>query len=46
MRYLQLVPGDQSLLARKFAEDYNFEGAFFQWFYSLPELDAQSLKRH
>lgn len=43
-RYLQLVPDDDRLPALKFQKDYNFDDAFFQWFYALRDLDAEGRK--
>jgi len=44
-RYLQIVPEDDRLRPLKFMKSYDFDDAFFQWFYALRDLDAESRAR-
>ena len=45
-RYLKLEPDDDRLKALSFAKTYNFDDAFYRWFYSLPDLDARDKEVH
>jgi hypothetical protein len=45
-RYLKLVPNDDRLPALEFMKSYSFDEAFFRWFNSLPDLDAEGSETH
>ena len=45
-RYLKLVPNDGRLPTLDFMKHYTFDDAFYQWFYELPDLDAEDKKKH
>jgi hypothetical protein len=37
--YLKIEPTDGRIPALEFERNFNFDSAFFEWFYSLPDLD-------
>jgi hypothetical protein len=41
VRFYVIVPNSRSLPTIKFAEYHEFDDAFFDWYLSLPNLDAQ-----
>jgi hypothetical protein len=41
IRYLRVIPRDVLFPEIRFQEFYAFDTAFKQWFYSLPDLDAE-----
>jgi hypothetical protein len=41
IRYLRLIPRDELFAAIQFQQFYAFDEAFKEWFYALPDLDAQ-----
>jgi hypothetical protein len=42
--YIVLVPKSSSLRKMKIAKMYNFDGAFYSWINSLPDLDARDFR--
>jgi hypothetical protein len=42
LRFYVLVPADRSLPTIRFAEYHEFDDAFYNWFLSLPDLDAKA----
>jgi hypothetical protein len=42
--YIVLVPRSSSLGKMKIAKMYNFDGAFYSWINSLPDLDARDFR--
>ena len=44
-KHLKLVPNDDRLPTLDFLKYYTFDDVFFNWFYALPDLDAEDKKR-
>jgi len=42
IRFYVIVPAHRSLPTIKFAEYHEFDDAFYDWFFSLPDLDAKA----
>jgi hypothetical protein len=45
-RYLKLESDDDRFPALDFSRNYEFDDAFYKWFYSLPDLDAKDREVH
>lgn len=45
-RYLKLESNDPNFPTLDFSRNYNFDEAFYKWFYSLPDLDARDKEVH
>jgi hypothetical protein len=45
-RHLKLEPDDDRLQTIEISKSYNFDAAFYGWFYSLPDLDAKDKEVH
>ena len=41
IRYLRVIPRDALFPEIRFQEFYAFDAAFKEWFYALPDLDAE-----
>lgn len=42
IRYLRVIPRDAMFTEIRFQQFYAFDAAFKEWFYALPDLDAES----
>jgi len=45
-KYLSLVPDDDRLRTLEFSVNYALDEAFYRWFQSLPDLDANDKEMH